>query len=237
MEIIDVVLTVVTNPIAWALASPKRRPIGTIVFFTLVGLILLVLRGWLWGEDRTWWASAGQWVGGVGSIEAAAVALWVAYRSWQQADRERRDDEIVQARLVIVHQVIGSPQGMRVLFFNRSDSFLMDIGLESISRPEGAGPGKWLVHESYASSPGKRYDPPHPLPMTPFSRVKDNHIFSMYLRYVLDQDGTPVTVAKRPDVFKFHYTDDHGRQWSRVNDDEPVRVTTPRPRHWIVRDS
>jgi hypothetical protein len=38
------------------------------------------------------WAGLGQWVGGVGSIAAAGVAVWIATEGWRRVQVERDDD-------------------------------------------------------------------------------------------------------------------------------------------------
>ncbi|MEQ0558914.1 hypothetical protein ABJI51_07515 [Amycolatopsis sp. NEAU-NG30] len=60
----------------------------------LFGPLLAKAGSWL-VEPRNpdWWAASGQWVGGIGTIAAVVVALWIAIRDNRQAraDRQQRD--------------------------------------------------------------------------------------------------------------------------------------------------
>lgn len=56
-------------------------------------MIVLTLFSIAFKKDASWWAAWGQWVGGVGSIIAAGVALWIAQRGWDIAARESRERE------------------------------------------------------------------------------------------------------------------------------------------------
>ncbi|MFJ9785466.1 hypothetical protein ACIRSS_38240 [Amycolatopsis sp. NPDC101161] len=56
----------------------------------------LLAKAWIWlvePRDPNWWAAGGQWVGGIGTIGAVVVALWIAIRDNRrlQADRLQRD--------------------------------------------------------------------------------------------------------------------------------------------------
>jgi hypothetical protein len=56
-----------------------------------MSLMVLIVVGIGYEKPTDWWASASQWVGGVGSIAAAGVALWGAIEGWVQAQREREE--------------------------------------------------------------------------------------------------------------------------------------------------
>ncbi|MEU4524830.1 hypothetical protein AB0F52_39685 [Amycolatopsis sp. NPDC024027] len=56
----------------------------------------LLAKAWIWlvqPRDPDWWGASGQWVGGIGTIGAVVVALWIAIRDGRlaQADRRERD--------------------------------------------------------------------------------------------------------------------------------------------------
>ncbi|WP_103343015.1 hypothetical protein [Amycolatopsis sp. CA-126428] len=56
----------------------------------------LLAKAWIWlvqPRDPNWWGASGQWVGGIGTIGAVVVALWIAIRDGRlaQADRRERD--------------------------------------------------------------------------------------------------------------------------------------------------
>ncbi|MFD8496321.1 hypothetical protein [Amycolatopsis sp. NPDC059657] len=56
----------------------------------------------VFGIDADVFAGWGQWAGAIGSIAAVIVALSIAMRDGRLRDRERRDQESAQARLVTV---------------------------------------------------------------------------------------------------------------------------------------
>ncbi|MFI5593603.1 hypothetical protein ACIA5G_51860 [Amycolatopsis sp. NPDC051758] len=85
--------------ILWAYASQLRsrrletRSLATTL--SVVGfadLVALILWGWIENKQADWWAAWGQWVGGIGSLAAAATAVWIAQRGWRLATIERRED-------------------------------------------------------------------------------------------------------------------------------------------------
>ncbi|WP_410676425.1 hypothetical protein [Amycolatopsis sp. cmx-4-68] len=56
----------------------------------------LLAKAWIWlvePREPDWWGASGQWVGGIGTIGAVVVALWIAIRDGRvaRADRAKRD--------------------------------------------------------------------------------------------------------------------------------------------------
>ena len=68
-------------------------------FLLATGSILLLAIGIAQGKDSAWWAAWGQWVGGVGSIAAAWVALWIAIKGWRRSDQENIERARKQAEI------------------------------------------------------------------------------------------------------------------------------------------
>jgi len=62
-------------------------------FIAAMGFLVLLDVGIAGRRGVDWWASAGQWIGGIGSIAAAGVALWIAHRGWVLAATEARENE------------------------------------------------------------------------------------------------------------------------------------------------
>lgn len=62
-------------------------------FIATMGFLVLLDVGIAGQRDVQWWASAGQWVGGIGSIAAAGAALWIAHRGWVLAATDARENE------------------------------------------------------------------------------------------------------------------------------------------------
>ncbi|WP_290054361.1 hypothetical protein [Amycolatopsis solani] len=77
-----------------------RIRIGAFAVLGAAGVLLLfgpLLAGaWSWlvqPRDPDWWGATGQWAGGIGTLGAVVVALWIAIRDGRlaQADRQRRE--------------------------------------------------------------------------------------------------------------------------------------------------
>src|SRR5271156_1740308 len=56
------------------------------------------------GQSVEWYTGFGQWLGGLGSLTAAVVALWIATRDRRERARERRSEEKIHARLVRLYR-------------------------------------------------------------------------------------------------------------------------------------
>ncbi|WP_439377968.1 hypothetical protein [Amycolatopsis lexingtonensis] len=68
--------------------------LGVAGVLLLFGPLLAKVAIWLVEpRDPDWWGASGQWVGGIGTIAAVVVALWIAIRDGRvaQADRRERD--------------------------------------------------------------------------------------------------------------------------------------------------
>ena len=68
--------------------------LGVAGFVLLFGPLLA--KAWIWlvqPRDPNWWGASGQWAGGIGTIGAVVVALWIAIRDGRvaRADRQARD--------------------------------------------------------------------------------------------------------------------------------------------------
>ncbi|RSM40217.1 hypothetical protein DMA12_27790 [Amycolatopsis balhimycina DSM 5908] len=77
-----------------------RIRIGAFGVLAVAGFVLLfgplLARLWIWlvqPRDPNWWGASGQWVGGIGTIGAVVVALWIAIRDGRvaRADRTKRE--------------------------------------------------------------------------------------------------------------------------------------------------
>ena len=61
------------------------------------------------GQSVEWYTGFGQWLGAVGSLIAATVALWIATRDRKEREDELRSADRAQATLVLVE--LGQPAG------------------------------------------------------------------------------------------------------------------------------
>lgn len=78
----------------------------------------------IWGiiqnKQADWWAAWGQWVGGLGSIAAAVVAVLIAVVSWEKSDNAAKEQRIYSSALQEQEQVAkfgiwvqhGGPDGL-----------------------------------------------------------------------------------------------------------------------------
>ncbi|WP_406693307.1 hypothetical protein REH65_33225 (plasmid) [Saccharopolyspora sp. ID03-671] len=187
--------------------------VGAVAF--LAGVIVW---GVLSGENDGWYSAWGQWVGGVGSIAAAATALWIAQRDWKRADAERRrreaeerDRETAQARSIIVEVRALSDSGQEIVVTNYSDNVITDLLVHGADGPED-----WQL------SVGALTDHPHPVGV--LGPGADSAISAMEHRSV----DKPIFLQRmilvdqyRP---KITFTDAAGLRWRRVGNDQPIRI-------------
>ncbi|MDQ3154081.1 MAG: hypothetical protein M3R63_20960 [Actinomycetota bacterium] len=76
------------------------------------------------------WSVVGTWFGGVVTVIAVGVALWIAHHDWRRADAERRDQERAQARLIVVDVdvgPIGPGGGVTMRVANHSDAPVFQV--------------------------------------------------------------------------------------------------------------
>jgi hypothetical protein len=71
------------------------------------------------GKDSVWWGAWGQWIGGLGSLAAAGVAVWIAYQGWQRSDpRRQRTGERAEASHFGVWVRWDDQRNMEVVYHN-----------------------------------------------------------------------------------------------------------------------
>jgi hypothetical protein len=69
--------------------------LGVAGFVLLFGPLLAKAGSWLVRpREPDWWGASGQWVGGVGTIAAVVVALWIAIRDGRLARADRRERDL-----------------------------------------------------------------------------------------------------------------------------------------------
>jgi len=67
------------------------RSVAVVVaLVTGLGLVVVIVWGIDQHQQTDWWAAWGQWVGGVGSILAAAIAVVIAYMGWKKSDEQSK---------------------------------------------------------------------------------------------------------------------------------------------------
>ncbi|RSD24902.1 hypothetical protein [Amycolatopsis eburnea] len=69
--------------------------LGVAGVLLLFGPLLAKVASWLVRpRDADWWGASGQWVGGIGTIAAVVVALWIAIRDGRIAREDRRERDL-----------------------------------------------------------------------------------------------------------------------------------------------
>ncbi len=78
-----------------------RIRIAAFAVLAVAGFVLLfgplLAKAWSWlVEPRSpdWWGAAGQWAGGIGTVGAVVVALWIAIRDGRLARADRRERDL-----------------------------------------------------------------------------------------------------------------------------------------------
>jgi hypothetical protein len=151
------------------------------------------------------WGNVPQWVSGVGSVLAFSLALALGLRQESRRRRDQRDDEVRQARLVVVGEPVfvpehaGVPGFLAVRITNFSDQPVHEVvtGAE-VWRSGCPEPRTQYIEVSYLA-PGEDRE------------------------FALDvPEGEGSLSSGMPRVW---FIDVHGRRWTRVaNDVEPERV-------------
>jgi hypothetical protein len=173
------------------------------------GLTLVVAWG-IWSDkDANWWSAWGQWVGGVGSIAAAWVALWLAWHGWQRADDDRRDVDAQQARLVMAQWREREKPVMQVT--NHSFMPIHEIAVEGITAPSAQPEVSWRCDDGFWGTVQVETLSPSATDDLPVS-----------YRFVSHDGSSPTRLGRVHAVIS--YTDAAGRRWQRVGNQEPYRV-------------
>jgi membrane protein implicated in regulation of membrane protease activity len=66
------------------------------------------------GQSVEWYTGFGQWLGGLGSLIVATVALWIATRDRKEREQEQKSADNAQATLVLVE--LEQPEGQGLIF-------------------------------------------------------------------------------------------------------------------------
>lgn len=177
------------------------------------------------GQTVDWYAGFGQWLGALGSIIAAAAALYIATRDRKERARERHAEHAAQARLVrhTFKRATGS-QNYVLTILNYGDHAVLNVYITEVlwqAEPEAV----WFDTNEFIE-----VVPPH--------RDDDSEERFMIVKFVDSQGQTfpelighgheslPIIASTRgaPDVV-FHFTDAHGNEWlggTCIEDPEPA---------------
>ncbi len=200
----------------------------------VVGFLGLCGWGIFVNKDATWWGALGQWVGGIGSIVAAVVALWIAREGWRRVERERREEEMIQAELVQYDgfnrydTVDSAYSNASITIHNRSGSYVMDVELVAVQHRGEIRIGDWyLVGACYVNAAGESVTPE--LTSAPgkefnevFSRVSPEERVRFYVTFRLPDARSEI--PEIGPIVTFSYMDARGRRWTRTDAERPTRT-------------
>lgn len=155
------------------------------------------------------WSAIGTWFGGLATVTAVVAALMIAHRDWSRADRERRDEEKAQARLVVSRLLMKAAERFEVVNNSSEPVFDLDVDYVADDRSDGLrgelNPAQPMLGD--VLSPGESWP-----------------LLVMYL----DADGGVVATNEfnhpQGDKVTISFTDSNGRRWRRVNNSPPERV-------------
>jgi hypothetical protein len=112
---------------------------------TLLASILLITFSAMTSRGTDWWAAWGQWVGGIGSIAAAAVAIWIAFEGWRRTDAQLATAEArSQASQIGVWLDWTDRDNPKVAYHNNSQLPIQQVGIALVLENKIVGGGMFL---------------------------------------------------------------------------------------------
>jgi hypothetical protein len=178
------------------------------------------------GQSVAWYTGFGQWLGGLGSLIAAAVALWIAVTERRHVDRQQEADLARQAGLV---QVAASKKfGKRdimgprfaaasVSVRNRRTDRIFDVELTRfVMQGNDIGSLEFSEIELFPESDGASSRRIRPT-LDGITVAPDQ----LLLIFPNDQPDIPADYAS------VEYTDSSGRRWHVDTDKRVRRITSP----------
>ncbi|MGV0750514.1 hypothetical protein [Mycolicibacter minnesotensis] len=191
-------------------------------FWAATGTVLSVLTLWaatqlaIWqGQSVTWYTGFGQWLGALGSLIAAGVALWIATTDRRRSD-QRREADLAQREADLTREAglvqidagaYKSSAGIRIR--NRRSSRIFDIKVTKfvLNGTEVAQLDLYSI-DMFPKSEGARY---YPADLPHFAIEVDQEMY-------LYPNGIPNMPAG---YVRVEYTDSSGRRWQ-VDTDRAV---------------
>ncbi|WP_410659483.1 hypothetical protein [Amycolatopsis sp. lyj-112] len=182
------------------------KKISSRVWLLLVGgvvgaIAIFGFRVWLEPGD---WAGLGQWVGGLGALAAALVALDIARRETVHREQADAHEDFVRATFIT-----SRTEGGQVLVIsNRGPEPVVDVLVLN-----------WYEQGEDHARPAQMVPIRILMPMKP----QYNTVFEIKPHMRSLEDELP-TMIQRGVVFEYAYTDMRGNRWSRRGDELPVLV-------------
>ncbi|MGV0624565.1 hypothetical protein [Mycolicibacter minnesotensis] len=160
------------------------------------------------GQRVDWYTGFGQWLGALGSLIAAGVALWIAVTDRRHAARQRDADLSREAALVQVSAERFNPCGIRVM--NRRTDRIFDIEVTRFVQYGSEVAPLAISHiDVHPTTEQVRY---------PWAELRHLAVAVDQAAYIYP-NGIPDVPA---DYAAVAYTDSRGRRWE-VDTDGGVR--------------
>lgn len=170
------------------------------------------------------WGSMADGAAAVGSVGAAATALWIATKDRRARMREQMDADLARARLVLVQ--VAEPQGsayFRIVVENFGPVPILDLTFETASL--ATAPQADCLPQPGADVAFEVVEPKR-APRTFFVTFVDTAGHPVIGTRVVDSHGN----VTYPDADKRHvsatvqFTDAQGNRWRRTGSEPPRRV-------------
>lgn len=170
--------------------------------------------------DADRWSIAAAWVSALATYMAVIFALYIAHRDWRRADRDRRDAEAAQARLVTITSAQDGTHH-NVTVQNHSTSPVFALVLFNVSLV-----GSQLDFATWEHLDGRRgYEEMAP--------PGSEYYFHIVLR---DSSGVAIEARIRDHLMvTIRFMDAAGLYWQRTGVEQPRRVLFKLRRGRIVR--
>ena len=204
------------------------------------------------GQDVDWYTGFGQWLGGIGSIIAAGVALWIATEDRrrevqrEEAATQLRDADLAREAGLVRVALELAPAGLYeesfsrlgIVVKNRRSTRIFEIkvarftvdGQELVA--DGPEPRAWVKKIGVAQCAQGRFEEPDLIPVVALNSDDSLHVFPDWESFAgfdrkRHQEFVSSFVEAPSSVVMSHfveieYTDSAGRRWS-VDSDGTVK--------------
>jgi hypothetical protein len=193
---------------------------SSLIFVSGIGVAVV------WGIEQNkqsdWWAAWGQWIGGIGSIAAAAVAVGIASEGWRRADQGRKDNESMQARLVTSEIRYPTPsedfRGIGCLRVNVVNHSNEPVHLPRLVEIQNSA--AWVTGFEDGLAVARKHD---------YEDYQEPDVLGpgestdFLADYVIDESKRPEEYEWEPGIAVISFTDARGVRWQRRGNEEPER--------------
>lgn len=192
--------------------------------------------GWVppWSDDPQIFAAWGQWAGGIGSLLAVIVALWLAAVESRRRRREFEDRQAAQARTITATVELASGHGLPMRFLAVVVQNHGQLPITSVAILDVEAWSERLLLKKWELRRVGQPDHGNQSPYKLASVIGPGEGCPSYPLVFADQDdGAKIDLARtRVDI---SFVDAEGLRWKRENNGLPRRVLTRSDRKTIWR--